>query len=78
MSLFDRLQGQRSPQITPQMNFQQALQQLRADPVKTLKQQGLSIPEGMTNPQAMVQHLVTSGQVPQSRYMRAMQMMGRR
>lgn len=78
MSLFDRLQGQKAPQMTPQMNFQQTLQQLRADPVKTLKQRGLTIPEGMTSPQAMVQHLLSSGQVSQNRYMQAMQMMGRR
>ena len=60
------------------MNPQQMLAQIKSNPAGVLKQRGLSIPDGMTNPQQIIQHLVSSGQVPQSRYMRAMQMMGRR
>ena len=60
------------------MNPQQMLAQIKSNPAGVLKQRGLNIPDGMTNPQQIIQHLVSSGQVPQSRYMRAMQMMGRR
>ena len=75
MSLFDQLQGgPRAPQINPQ----QMLQQLRADPAGTLRQRGLNIPEGMTNPQQIIQHLVQSGQVSNPRLQQAMQMLGRR
>ena len=76
MGIFDSLSGQRqqqAPQITPQ----QAMQQLRSNPAAVLKQAGLSVPDGMSNPQQIVQHLLQSGQVPQARYQQAMQMMGR-
>lgn len=78
MSLFQSLgkapqQGQQ--QITPQ----QAWQQFRQDPVAALRQAGLNVPDGMTDPQQITQHLVQSGQVPQNRFAQAMQMMmGRR
>lgn len=68
MSIYDSLSGQ---QTNP-------LQQLKSNPVALLRQRGLSIPDGMNNPQQIIQHLVTSGQIPQSRYMQALQMMGRR
>lgn len=60
------------------MNPQQMLAQIKSNPAAVLKQRGLNIPDGMNNPQQIIQHLVSSGQVPQSRYMQAMQMMGRR
>ena len=54
MSLFDKLNGQ------PQMN----MQQLQNDPVGMAKQAGYNIPQNLAgNPQAMVQHLIQSGQV---------------
>ena len=70
MSLFD--------QLGMQMNPQQMLQQIKSNPAAVLRQKGLNIPDGMTNPQQIIQHLISSGQVPQSRHMQAMQMMGRR
>lgn len=76
MSLFDSLGGGKAPQQGQQMNPMQALAQLQNDPVGTLKQAGLNIPAGMNNPQQIVQHLLQSGQVPQSRFTQAMQMMG--
>lgn len=51
MSLFDTL-GQ-----------QPMLQQLKANPAQILKQRGLSIPEGMTDPQQIINHLIQSGQI---------------
>ena len=73
MSLFDSLRG-----VTPQVNPQQLLRQLRADPAGMLKQRGLNIPAGMNDPQQILSHLVQSGQVPNARLQQIMQMMGRR
>ena len=43
-----------------------------------MKQQGISIPEGMeNNPQGILQHLMQSGRVPQGRLNIAQQMMQR-
>ena len=74
MSLFDGL-GQQ-PQFT-RMNPVQIMQQLRSNPSVTLKQIGLDIPEGMSDPHQIVNHLLQSGQIPQARYQQAMQMMSR-
>lgn len=70
MSIYDGL--------NMQPNAMTALQQIKNNPAALLKQRGLSIPDGMNNPQQIIQHLVTSGQIPQTRYMQALQMMGRR
>lgn len=70
MSLFEQL-GQQ------QANPMQMVQQLRADPAGYLKRAGLNIPDGMTDPQQIIQHLMRSGQVPANRYQAAMQMMQR-
>jgi hypothetical protein len=53
------------------------LSQLRQNPASVLKQAGLNIPAGMNNPQQIINHLLQSGQVPQSRYQQAMQMMSK-
>lgn len=71
MSLYDQLSGQMS------RNPMQMLSQLRQNPAAVLKQAGLNIPAGMNNPQQILNHLLQSGQVPQSRYQQAMQMMSR-
>ncbi len=73
MSLFDALGGG-----TPQMTPMQMIQQLRQNPAAMLKQAGMTIPDGMSNPQQIVQHLVQSGQVSNARLQSVMQMMGRR
>lgn len=65
MSLFDKLNG------STQMN----LQQLQNDPVGMAKQAGYNIPQSLAgNPQAMVQHLIQSGQVGGPKLQQAMQM----
>ena len=71
MSLFNS-------QDTQPMNPMQRLQELKQNPVSVLRQAGLNIPDGMNNPQQIIQHLVQSGQVPQNRYNQVLQMMGRR
>ena len=77
MSLFDSLGGGNQKQgQAPHMAAQQAMAQLQSDPSGVLRQIGLNIPAGMTNPQQMVQHLMQTGQVPQGRFAQAMQMMG--
>lgn len=58
MSLFDRI-GQ-----SQQQTQQNQLQQLKNDPVGMGKQWGYQIPDNLAgNPQAMVMHLIQSGQV---------------
>lgn len=76
MSIFDSLKLK--PQQSAPMSPTQMLQALKQNPVNMLQQAGLNIPEGMTDPQQMVQHLLTSGQITQARYAQAMQAAGRR
>lgn len=68
-------QGQQTPQIT----IQQAAAQLKSNTAEMLKQAGVSVPESMMgDPNAMIQHLIQSGQRPQNRLTQIMQMFGRR
>ena len=76
MSIFESLGGQTTPM--QQVNPMQMLQQIQSNPSAVLRSRGLTIPEGMSNPQQIVQHLVQSGQVSNSRLQQVMQMMGRR
>ena len=72
MSIFDALGGQ-AP-----MNPMQMMMQLRNNPAAVLKQRGLNVPDGMSDPQQIVQHLISSGQVSNNALQAAMQMMGRK
>lgn len=72
MGVFDKL-GQKPQQPNPM----QMLQQLRSNPVSMLKQAGYNIPDGMGNPQQMVNYLVQSGQIPQSKYQQVIQALSR-
>lgn len=57
MSIFDRLNGG-GP------NMQDLMQQIRNDPRGMAQKAGYQIPENLAgNPQAMVQHLIQTGQV---------------
>lgn len=56
------------------MNPIQMLQQLRQNPVKILRQAGMNVPENLTDPNQIIQHLMNSGQVSQERYNQARQM----
>lgn len=64
MSLFNQLGNQ------PNM-----MNQLRANPAAMLKQRGLNIPEGMNDPQQIINHLIQTGQINNSRLQMAQQMM---
>lgn len=52
----------------------QMLQMLQANPVQILRRMGLSIPDGVTGPQQIVEYLARTGQVSQDRLNQAQQM----
>lgn len=59
-------------------SLQGALQQLRSNPTAMLKQAGYSIPDNIGNdPQAIINHLMQSGQINQDRLAQAQQMAAR-
>lgn len=50
----------------------------KAAAMSRMKEMGISVPEGMeNNPQALLQHVLSSGKVPQNRLGLAQQMMQR-
>lgn len=55
-------------------NPMQMLQQLRQNPVQVLRQAGLNIPDNLSDPNAIIQHLMNSGQISQAQYTRAREM----
>lgn len=50
------------------------LSQIKSNPVGFLTQRGLNIPQGMNNPNDIIQHLMRTGQVSQEQYNKAMSM----
>ena len=59
-------------------NNQPVQQNPKEQALNLLKQQGITVPQGMeNNPQAIIQHLMQSGRVPQNRLTMAQQMMQR-
>lgn len=78
MGLFDQLGQQISKQQTDPRKAQQAFQNdlatLKSDPVAYAKSHGKNIPEGMTDPNQMVQYLLKSTQVNNPRYQMAMRL----
>lgn len=77
MGIFDNLGRPAQPQQRQQMNPQQSFQQLQRNPASFLGQVGLNVPENMSDPNQIINYLTQSGQLPQSRYQQAMQMMQR-
>ena len=70
MSMFQRLGNQ--PQLAQSQGPRSAAMEL-------MKQQGITVPQGMeNNPQAIIQHLMQSGRVPQGRVQQIMSRMFRR
>ena len=68
MSLFDKING----------NVQGQLQQLQSNPGAMARQAGFNIPENLYgNPQAMVQHLIQTGQVGGQKLQQILPMMQR-
>ena len=58
----------------PRLNPMQMLQQLQQNPVQMLRQAGLNVPDNLSSPNDIIQHLMNSGQVSQDAYNRARQM----
>lgn len=65
--LYQQMNGSR-------MNPMQMLQQLKSNPAAFLRQAGVNIPANLSDPNAIIQHLLNSGQVSQQRYEQAWRM----
>lgn len=56
-------------------NFVTMLNQIKSNPVQFLMQRRLNVPQNITNdPNAIVQHLLNTGQISQEQYNQAAQM----
>ncbi len=56
------------------MNPMQMLSQLKSNPMGLLRQAGFNVPTNINNPQAIIQHLMNSGQINQNQLTQAQQM----
>lgn len=56
------------------MNPMQMIQQLKANPMQFLQRAGFNVPQNLNDPNAIIQHLMNSGQITQQRYEQARQM----
>lgn len=65
--LYQQMNGNR-------MNPMQMLQQLKSNPMAFLRQAGVNVPANLNDPNAIIQHLLNSGQVSQQRYEQARRM----
>lgn len=75
--LFNSLQNSQRPLPN---NPMQIVQQIKSNPAQFLIDRGIRIPNGVdvSNPQAIINSLLQSGQVSNGRYRQVLQMMGRR
>ena len=58
-----------------QKNPMELMQQLRQNPSAILKQAGYNVPENLNNPQQIINHLLSSGQVTNARLQGLINMM---
>jgi hypothetical protein len=56
------------------MQLMQMLPQLKGNPMQFLSQRGIQIPQGMNNPQQIVQQMLNSGRFTQAQVEQARQM----
>ena len=63
-----------NPLLNNNQNPMSLIQQLRQNPMAVLSKAGMNIPQGLNDPNAIIQHLLNTGQVSQDRYNRVMQM----
>ena len=76
MGFFDSMKSQGAPQAQ-QMNVAQQIEQLKRNPVQMLQKAGYSVPQNIaSNPQAMVQHLLQTGQISSPALQKVQQYMG--
>lgn len=74
MSFFEAHQQQ--PQQMPE-DMRQALGGIKANPVSFLHDRGFNVPDGMTDPRQITQHLLKTGQVGGNRLQQVIRMFGR-
>lgn len=55
------------------INPMQMLSQLKSNPFGMLRKAGFNVPENINNPQAIIQHLMNSGQLTQQQLTKAQQ-----
>ena len=55
-------------------NPMQMLMQIKNNPMAFLQRAGMRVPSNITDPNAIIQHLLNSGQISQQSYDRARQM----
>lgn len=72
MSFFD---SHAQPQQTPG-DMRQAVGSIKANPGSYLSQRGYNIPDGMTDPRQITQHLLQTGQIGGGRLAQVMRMIG--
>ena len=78
MGIFDKLAQNGTK--TPQNGYQEMrteMGRIQQNPVGYLRQRGFKIPDGLTDPRQITQHLLQSGQVGSSRLQMIMRMLGR-
>ena len=64
-------------QYYQQEDFSSMLSRLKANPMQFIMQYGMKVPPDiLSNPTAMIQYLMNSGQVTQGSYNNAMQQLG--
>lgn len=56
------------------MNPMAMLNQLKANPLSFLRQKGFNVPDNLSNPNDIIQHLMNTGQINQAQYNQARQM----
>ena len=56
------------------VNPVQMIQQLKSNPIQFLQRAGFNVPNNLNDPNAIIQHLMNSGQISQQRYEQARQM----
>lgn len=56
------------------MNPMQLLAQLKQNPLGMLRQYGFNVPDNVSSPEGIIQHLMNSGQINQQQYNQARQM----
>lgn len=59
MSFFNQLSKQPRQNVNPM----QMMSQFRQDPIGALTKAGYNIPQGLNNPQQIIQHLLQTGQI---------------
>lgn len=77
MSIFDRIGGQRGG-IPQNQSPQQIIAQIKRDPTATLAQAGIDIPQGMTDAEQVLNHMLNGNQLKPGVRQAALRMLGRR